>query len=154
MNIIKNNLSYLIGGIVGGIGRYLYYHYVGCSTGTCPITSSPTMSVLWGALLGALLFSIIMPKNKQSKTKLMELLNEGAVLLDVRTRGEFANGHAKDSKNIPLDELGKSLNKLDKTQKFVVVCASGMRSANAVNFMKKNGFTECYNGGSWVNFNH
>jgi len=152
MNIIKNNLSYLIGGIVGGIGGYLYWYFVGCNTGTCPITSSPTMSVLWGALFGALLFSIIIPKNKQSKTKLMELLNEGAVLLDVRTRGEYASGHAKKSKNIPLDELGKSLNTLDKTQKFVVVCASGMRSAKAVNLMKKNGFTECYNGGSWTNF--
>ena len=87
-----------------------------------------------------------------SKIDLKELLNSGALLLDVRTRGEYAGGHAKDSKNIPLDELGSSLQKLDKEQNIVVVCASGMRSGNAVSIMKRNGFTNCYNGGSWANF--
>ena len=90
----------------------------------------------------------------RSKDDLKELLNNGALLLDVRTRGEYASGHAENSKNIPLDELGSSLNKLNKEQNIVVVCASGMRSGSAVNMMKRNGFTNCYNGGSWVNFSH
>jgi len=90
--------------------------------------------------------------NSGSKTDFKELLNNGALVLDVRTRGEYAGGHVKNSKNIPLDELGKALPKLNKEQNFIVVCASGMRSANAVSIMKKNGFTNCYNGGSWVNF--
>lgn len=150
---MNKNWIYLAGAIVGGLGGYLYWHNVGCSTGTCPLTASPVMSVLWGALFGSLLFSLFSPKNKTSKTKLMELLNDGALLLDVRTRSEYASGHVKNSKNIPLDKLGESLKTLDKEQNIIVVCASGMRSSQAVSLMKKNGFTNCHNGGSWVNFN-
>ncbi len=58
MKFIKNNILYIIGGIIGAIGGYLYYIYVGCNTGTCPITSSPTLSVVWGALMGGLLLSV------------------------------------------------------------------------------------------------
>lgn len=90
--------------------------------------------------------------SSSSSVDLKGLLDNGALLLDVRTRGEYAGGHVKDSKNIPLDELGKNLHKLNKEQNIVVVCASGMRSANAVNMMKRNGFVNCYNGGSWISF--
>jgi len=86
------------------------------------------------------------------KVDLKELLDNGALLLDVRTRGEYAGGHVKNSKNIPLDELVNALPKLNKEQNIVVVCASGMRSGNAESMMKKNGFTNCHNGGSWMSF--
>ena len=152
VEFIKTNISYILGGLIGGIGGYIYWYKVGCSTGTCPITSSPVMSTIWGTLLGALLFSMISPKSVRPKTGLKELLNNGALLLDVRTRGEYASGHAKGSKNIPLDELSRSLQQLDKEQHIIVVCASGMRSSQAVSMMKKNGFTNCHNGGSWVNY--
>ena len=39
--------------LLGALGGYLYYRYVGCSSGACPITSNPFFSVLYGALLGA-----------------------------------------------------------------------------------------------------
>jgi rhodanese-related sulfurtransferase len=90
--------------------------------------------------------------NTGTKVDLRELLNSGAMLLDVRTRGEYASGHAENSKNIPLDELGNYLHQFNKEQNFILVCASGMRSANAVSMMKRNGFANCYNGGSWINF--
>ena len=90
--------------------------------------------------------------NAGTKVDLKELLNNGALLLDVRTKGEFAEGHANNSKNIPLDELGNSLRNFDKNQNIIVVCASGMRSSSAVSLMKRNGFVNCYNGGSWVDF--
>ena len=64
--LIKKNWMYLTGGIIGGIGGYLYWHFVGCSTGTCPLTSSPVMSVIWGALLGGLVFSIIFTNKKNN----------------------------------------------------------------------------------------
>ena len=64
--LVKKNWMYLTGGIVGGIGGYLYWHFVGCSTGTCPLTSSPVMSVIWGALLGGLVFSIIFTNKKNN----------------------------------------------------------------------------------------
>jgi len=153
VELIKENRGYIIGAIVGGIGGYIYWYKVGCSTGTCPITSSPTMSVLWGGLFGALLFSMFFKKkNTLPKAKLDELLSKGALLLDVRTKDEYASGHAKNSKNIPLDKLGESLHTLDKERDIIVVCASGTRSSQAVSLMKRNGFTNCYNGGRWVNF--
>ena len=49
--------------------------------------------------------------------------------------------------------LENALPKLNKEQNIIVVCASGMRSRSAVNMMKKSGFANCYNGGSWINFN-
>jgi hypothetical protein len=41
-----------LGAIIGGIAGYLYYFYVGCSSGTCGITSNPFSSVLMGSALG------------------------------------------------------------------------------------------------------
>jgi len=65
VDLVKKNWYYVAGGIIGGIGGFLYWRYVGCSTGTCPITSSPVMSTLWGALLGGLLFSMIFGRDKK-----------------------------------------------------------------------------------------
>ena len=49
----KHRLT-ILGGIIGGVAGFSYYHFVGCTSGTCPITSSPIMSTLWGILLGGL----------------------------------------------------------------------------------------------------
>ena len=67
MITVKKNWYYLVGGIVGGIGGYLYWRYAGCSTGTCPITSSPIMSTIWGMLMGGLLFNILFARDKNNK---------------------------------------------------------------------------------------
>jgi hypothetical protein len=42
----------LAGAVIGGIGGFLYYHFIGCSSGSCGITSNPYMSTLAGSLLG------------------------------------------------------------------------------------------------------
>lgn len=55
--IIKNKLT-LAGVLLGAVGGYLYYAFVGCASGTCAITSSPTISTLYGALMGGLLFNM------------------------------------------------------------------------------------------------
>jgi len=55
--IIKNKLS-IAGVIVGAFGGYLYYHFVGCASGTCAITSKPLNSTLYGAMMGGLLLNI------------------------------------------------------------------------------------------------
>lgn len=57
INIIKRNSLMLIGLAVGAIGGFLYWRLIGCSSGTCPITSSPIISSVWGALLGGLVLS-------------------------------------------------------------------------------------------------
>ncbi|MEG1607287.1 MAG: hypothetical protein RR329_03580 [Mucinivorans sp.] len=64
---ILSNLLSILGGIVGGVGGYLYYLIVGCSTGSCPITSSPIISTLWGMAMGALIFSMFNKKNKKDE---------------------------------------------------------------------------------------
>ncbi len=51
--------QFTIAGIIAGaIGGYCYYHFVGCNSGTCSITSKPLNSTLYGALMGGLLLNI------------------------------------------------------------------------------------------------
>ncbi len=57
----------LIGIVVGAIGGYIYYSQVVCSTGGCPLTSNPYLTILWGALMGYLLFDMF-NKKKPSET--------------------------------------------------------------------------------------
>jgi phage shock protein E len=57
MNFIIKYKLIIIGTFIGAIGGYAYYYYVGCSSGTCAITSKPINSTLYGALMGGLLFS-------------------------------------------------------------------------------------------------
>ena len=54
----------IIGVLVGAIGGYLYYHFVGCNSGTCAITSKPVNSTLYGALMGGLFFNIFKKEKK------------------------------------------------------------------------------------------
>ena len=65
--ILKEQVLAIVGIILGAIGGYLYWHYIGCVSGTCPITSSPIMSTIWGALLGGLLLSMFKKDKKESK---------------------------------------------------------------------------------------
>ena len=84
------------------------------------------------------------------KTDFAQLVKEGAIILDVRSKGEYAGGHIKGSINLPLDQLGNNLQKLkDKAKPIITCCASGMRSASAKSILKSNGYTEVYNGGGW-----
>ncbi|HZW69720.1 MAG TPA: DUF6132 family protein [Hanamia sp.] len=66
---LKNFLSKykltLIGIVVGAIGGYLYYYFVGCSSESCAITSKPVNSTLYGALMGGLLLNIFKKENKK-----------------------------------------------------------------------------------------
>ena len=52
----KNKLT-VLGILAGAAGGYLYYHFIGCTSGSCPITSQPVNSTLYGAMMGGLLFS-------------------------------------------------------------------------------------------------
>jgi rhodanese-related sulfurtransferase len=84
------------------------------------------------------------------KVDLGQLILNGAVIVDVRTRGEYAGGHVEGSINIPLDQLEKNIDKLKKQKKPVVTCcASGMRSSSARRILESHGI-EAYNGGSWM----
>lgn len=83
-----------------------------------------------------------------------ELLKEGAVIVDVRSKGEYKGGHIKGSKNIPLPTLTANPDFVkNKDRAVITCCASGMRSASAKNILKSNGFQNVYNGGSWASLN-
>jgi Family of unknown function (DUF6132) len=61
--ILKYKLT-IAGILLGGIGGYLYYHFVGCNSGSCAITSRPVNSSLYGALMGGLFFNIFQQQKK------------------------------------------------------------------------------------------
>lgn len=88
------------------------------------------------------------------KVNYKELMQRGAVIIDVRSKGEFASGHIKGAKNIPLDVLGNNLNGLDKSKPVITCCASGMRSGAAKGMLKSKGFNEVHNGGAWISLNN
>jgi len=82
-----------------------------------------------------------------------KLMDEGALIIDVRTPFEFKGGHIPGSGNIPLDTLSSKIAELKKLNKTIVtVCRSGARSVTAKNILTSAGLNAC-NGGSWTNFN-
>lgn len=54
LSFVKKQQRNLIGIVIGAIAGWLYWHFVGCSSGTCAITSKPINSTLYGALMGYL----------------------------------------------------------------------------------------------------
>ena len=62
--LIKKYKLTILGVIVGAIGGYLYYRFVGCESGACAITSSPINSTIYGMLLGGLLFNMFKKEKK------------------------------------------------------------------------------------------
>jgi rhodanese-related sulfurtransferase len=84
------------------------------------------------------------------KVDYAQLVKEGGIVLDVRSKGEYTGGHIKGSINISVDTLSSNLSKLkDKNTPIITCCASGMRSASAKGILKSNGYTQVYNGGGW-----
>ena len=65
MNIINKNKFTIIGVIAGAVCGYLYYHFIGCASGTCIITSNPLNSSLYGALMGGLLLNTFQNKTQK-----------------------------------------------------------------------------------------
>jgi rhodanese-related sulfurtransferase len=84
-----------------------------------------------------------------------ELVKQGAIILDVRTKGEYAGGHIKGSINISVDQLKNNLGKLpDKSKVIITCCASGMRSGSAKSILQSSGYQNVHNGGSWASLQY
>lgn len=59
---LKNNLITIIGLAVGVAGGFLYWKFVGCATGTCPLTSNWAIMLVYGGLTGGLLGNVVQDK--------------------------------------------------------------------------------------------
>lgn len=79
------------------------------------------------------------------------LMKNGAIIVDVRSKGEYASGHIEGSMNIPVDQLRSNLSRLpDKGKIIITCCASGGRSGQAKNLLDASGYKQVYNGGGWL----
>jgi rhodanese-related sulfurtransferase len=91
-------------------------------------------------------------KNMFSAAPLVDyaaLVKSGALIIDVRTPGEFNSGHIKGSINIPLDDIRNKTEELKKKNKVIITCCrSGNRSGMAKSMLESAGI-ECHNGGAW-----
>jgi phage shock protein E len=88
-----------------------------------------------------------------TSAEVKEMLQRGAVVIDVRTRAEFQGGHVAGSKNYPLQEIHNKVDELKRMGKpLVLCCQSGARSGQATGFLKSRGI-ECENGGGWMQVN-
>ena len=84
------------------------------------------------------------------KTDYKALLQQGAIIVDVRSAAEFAGGHVKDARNIGLEQVNAQAAALKKLNKPVITCCrSGARSAMATRMLKTAGI-EVYNAGPWT----
>ncbi len=86
-----------------------------------------------------------------STDQVKEYIEKGAKILDVRTPAEWAEGHAKGSELITLNEVQQNIDKIKSWNKpVVVVCRSGGRAGSAISYLKNAGI-DAVNGGAWQN---
>lgn len=107
-------------------------------------------TILVIAAIVAVIF--MMKKSGQISAKdALEKLRNGALVIDVRSPGEFSSGHLPKAINIPLDEIESALPKRvkDKNQMLLLHCASGMRSGMAKSKLIGMGYTNAFNLGGY-----
>ncbi len=109
----------------------------------------------WAPLLiiaAILLVIVLLKKSSQIAAKdAAAYLKDGALVIDVRSPGEFDSGHLPTAINIPLDELESAMPRrvTDKSQVLLLHCQSGMRSGIAKQKLKGMGYTNAFNLGSF-----
>ena len=109
----------------------------------------PTDYIVPGLVIAFVAWRIISPR--LVRRRLPALLAEGAQVVDVRSTGEFAAGHAPGSVNVPLQDIAERAGELDPDRWVIVCCASGTRSAIARWRLRSLGFGRVVNAGSWLN---
>jgi phage shock protein E len=104
-------------------------------------------------LTGVVLVLALLKKTAQVSTKeAQELLKAGALVIDVRSAGEYVSYHLESAVNMPLNEIEASIGRLvqAKNQVLLLHCQSGVRSGAAVKKLKAMGYTNVYNLGSYA----
>lgn len=83
---------------------------------------------------------------RMSKEQVQALLDEGAIVVDVRTPAEFSGGHVPQAVNIPVDQIDRNKDELmAKSRPVILYCKSGMRSGVAQSKLKAAGLERVYN---------
>jgi len=106
-------------------------------------------TTLWIAVIivAGVVFYALRAAGKDTSTA-KEKIKQGALVLDVRTAGEFAGGHYDGAVNISVQELKKRVSELGATNRAVVVyCAAGVRAASAKKILLSAGFNDVTNAG-------
>ena len=100
-------------------------------------------------IIGAIVvFFIVLKRSGQISAKeALACLKAGALVVDVRSPGEFNSGHLPAAINLPLDEITTTLpqRQADKNRDILLHCQSGMRSGLAKNKLKALGYTQVFN---------
>lgn len=101
-------------------------------------------------LAAAVIFTAAACGEKKGNSDLKALLDGKALVVDVRTPGEFASGHHPRAVNIPVDEVDSRIAEFgDKAKPVVVYCQSGNRSGRAKRMLEAAGFTSVTNAGGF-----
>ena len=115
-------------------------------------TLAPLAAVIVTFFLIKFVLGMGVPKVRGAEAR--QLVAAGALLVDVRSPGEFSAGAAQGAKNIPLPDLQRRLKDFGgKDRTVIVCCASGTRSAMAGRALKKAGYAKVLNLGRWQNYN-
>ncbi|MCG9714073.1 rhodanese-like domain-containing protein [Shewanella insulae] len=106
------------------------------------------MALLFVAIMGLSAPSYGEEKNPKVA---WEHIQQGAMVVDVRTPEEFAEGHLKNAINIPFENIAEEFTKrnIAKDQSVVLYCRSGRRSGIAQESLVKLGYSNTYNGGGY-----
>jgi phage shock protein E len=103
-------------------------------------------------VLIAMFFVYLKINSAQKKKIVIAKIAEGAKVFDVRSPSEFSGRHYEGAVNIPVDKIGSKLAKIGPKDKPVIVyCASGHRSTAAAGILKRAGFLDVTNAGSYAN---
>ncbi len=99
------------------------------------------------------MLSLLKKLFKSNTADIAQLIKDGAAVIDVRSKAEYASGHVKGSINIPLEQIGNNADKLKKYNHIITCCRSGNRSGMAKRILISKGIQHVTNGGSWQNVN-
>lgn len=99
-------------------------------------------------LIIVLLSFIVFSANASERAvEAWKLIEQGALLVDVRTPQEFSAGHLDNAINFPLNTVPTAFNNIEKSRHIVIYCRSGNRSGQATRYLQQQGFTHIHNGG-------
>ena len=113
-----------------------------------------TTWVVLGVFMVLILFKFNIGRRSQDElTAIRQAVEDGGLLLDVRSPREFKAGHLDEALNIPVGELHGRLEELgSKARPVVVYCASGARSRSASQLLRESGFHDVHDLGPWRNW--